>query len=65
MEAARRKSGSGYALRRVPPPTSINYTCPQPFNDERLSTPSHNSKRTGGHNSTRAARFGFFAAFIR
>ena len=41
-----RRSASGYALRRFPPHTSIDYTFPQPCNHERLSTPGQFPSRT-------------------
>ena len=52
--AARRKSAVGFALRRFPPRTFIDYTYPQQLNDERLSPRGQNSTRTGGQNSMRA-----------
>lgn len=52
--AARRKSAAGFALRRFPPRTFIDYTYPQQLNDERLSPRGQNSTRTGGQNSMRA-----------
>lgn len=50
----RRKSAPGFALRRFPPHPAIDYTYPQPFNDERLSPRGQNSTRTGGQFSMRA-----------
>ena len=55
--AARRKSAAGFALRRFPPRTFIDYTYPQQLNDERLSPRGQNSTRTGGQNSMRADNF--------